>query len=135
MSKIGEELFRQRGIDRDMFCAKCGYNLRTRPRIGRCPECGNDYDARPLGTYGILQAESVTFPFDLCLATGVCGIIAACCLVHALLEQKWWSYLIEVTFIVIFVGLFRATRRRIGEFIRHRSAVSHARRQSEDHES
>jgi hypothetical protein len=28
-----------RVIDRDCPCARCGYNLRTRPASGRCPEC------------------------------------------------------------------------------------------------
>jgi hypothetical protein len=26
-------------IERDWSCANCGYNLRTQPRAGRCPEC------------------------------------------------------------------------------------------------
>ncbi len=29
-------------IEGDLPCATCGYNLRTLPREGRCPECGQD---------------------------------------------------------------------------------------------
>ena len=29
-------------IEDDLPCATCGYNLRTLPRKGRCPECGQD---------------------------------------------------------------------------------------------
>lgn len=32
-------------IDIDLPCARCGYNLRTRPRDGVCPECGDSVSA------------------------------------------------------------------------------------------
>ena len=27
-------------VENDLACAACGYNLRTQPAGGRCPECG-----------------------------------------------------------------------------------------------
>ncbi|RMF84182.1 MAG: hypothetical protein D6744_03530 [Planctomycetota bacterium] len=31
-------------IDADLACAGCGYNVRSLPRDGRCPECGHSVD-------------------------------------------------------------------------------------------
>lgn len=51
-----------RRMDRSLFCGKCGYNLRTLPYAGRCPECGNEYNARTLKMRGILIPQTVRFP-------------------------------------------------------------------------
>jgi len=64
MPRIGREIEQDRGITRNVHCAECGYNLRTRPVVGRCPECGGQYDSRPLGMRGILQPRDIRFPFD-----------------------------------------------------------------------
>ena len=34
-----------RALDFDVSCASCGYNLRGRPPLGRCPECGSHVGA------------------------------------------------------------------------------------------
>lgn len=76
MGILERQLLTRQTIPSDLFCAKCGYNLRTRPIISRCPECGNDYDARPVKMTGILRDEDVQFPmaawglFLLCGAMG-----------------------------------------------------------------
>ena len=63
MAHVGRELVQDAGIIRSTFCGKCGYNLRTRPTIGRCPECGNDYDARPQGMQGIFLPQDIRWPW------------------------------------------------------------------------
>jgi len=36
-----------------MYCSSCGYSLRNLPHIHQCPECGQEYNARPLVMKGI----------------------------------------------------------------------------------
>jgi len=76
MGLLERQLLTRQTIPSDLFCANCGYNLRTRAVISRCPECGSDYDARPVKMTGILRDEDVQFPlaawglFLLCGAMG-----------------------------------------------------------------
>jgi len=41
---ITRELLKTYGVDRDVACPRCGYNLRGNAG-GRCPECGKDVSA------------------------------------------------------------------------------------------
>ena len=60
-------------INQDCKCISCGYNLRTLPATGVCPECGNPYDAmaataRPRSPFSpVSAAVSVCF-FDIALS-------------------------------------------------------------------
>ena len=71
----------ERTLSRSVFCDRCGYNLRRLPYVGRCPECGNAYNARPLRLKGIYHAFDRKFPLlDIfvaiaCVATGVVMIV------------------------------------------------------------
>ncbi|GJM23724.1 MAG: hypothetical protein DHS20C16_01390 [Phycisphaerae bacterium] len=77
MAKIGQEIFQARGIDRSLFCSKCCYNLKTRPMIGRCPECGQQYDARSGSRRGIVQPQVIHWPVgDIFLTLISAGISA-----------------------------------------------------------
>ena len=53
---------RERVIAETLFCAECGYQLRMLPFIGRCPECGNAYNARSRHRKGIFVPELAEFP-------------------------------------------------------------------------
>jgi hypothetical protein len=40
VASFEQERSRTLFVDHDLECARCGYNLRTQPIAGRCPECG-----------------------------------------------------------------------------------------------
>lgn len=61
LERIEEEMFTDRRITGSVYCGRCGYNLRTLPFCYHCPECGNEYNARPLKMKGIY----VPFPGGL----------------------------------------------------------------------
>lgn len=64
---------RDRGvITASVYCGKCGYNLRTLPYVYQCPECGNEYNARPLSRRGIFPTSPYYIPLREMLATVVC---------------------------------------------------------------
>jgi hypothetical protein len=62
LERLAEDILANRIIVGNIYCAGCGYNLRTLPFAGRCPECGAEYNARPLKMQGIFDARLVEFP-------------------------------------------------------------------------
>lgn len=62
LDRLSQAVFTERRIDHSVFCSECGYNLRTLPYAGRCPECGGEYNARPAIRKGIYVSTEVVFP-------------------------------------------------------------------------
>ena len=62
LDRLAEDILADRIIVGNVYCGRCGYNLRALPYIGRCPECGSDYNARPLRMQGIFDSRLVVFP-------------------------------------------------------------------------
>ncbi len=60
-------------IDESVYCGTCGYNLRTLPWIGRCPECGSHYNARWKTRHGIFLPQELRFPLGDVFTTTVCA--------------------------------------------------------------
>jgi hypothetical protein len=78
LERLAEDHLAERIISMDLYCAGCGYNLRTRPYVGRCPECGGLYNARPLHMEGIFNAQLLVFPIgDVVGALLALGLAAA----------------------------------------------------------
>ena len=64
-----------RTLSHSVFCDRCGYNLRCLRYVGRCPECGNAYNARPLKLKGIYHAFDLKLPvLDIFVAIISVGI-------------------------------------------------------------
>ncbi len=75
-AQVADDIYRDRCISGDVYCGKCGYNLRTLPHAYTCPECGNAYNARPLTMKGIFSPHEMVFPSGALLTTIILGIIA-----------------------------------------------------------
>jgi hypothetical protein len=114
MAKIGQEIFQAKGIDRSLFCSECCYNLKTRPLIGRCPECGQQYDARSSSRRGIVEPQVIRWPIGDILLTLVTGGIGALTIGMAIKESAPWFLVWGIPFFimtVVFVGgTWRKTR-------------------------
>jgi hypothetical protein len=93
MARTGRELEQARGIDRDVFCAQCAYNLRTRPSVGRCPDCGGEYDCRPMRFKGILMPADLKFPFGNFFWAGISGVLGLFLLMAAVNEGAYLGIL------------------------------------------
>jgi len=63
MERIADEIYRDRRLTASVYCGRCGYNLRTLPYVYTCPECGNQYNARPRNMKGIFEPQEIFFPF------------------------------------------------------------------------
>ena len=62
LDRMADDIYLNRRIIGSIFCEKCGYNLKTLPYVHRCPECGSDYNARPLTMKGIFFPGNYDFP-------------------------------------------------------------------------
>ena len=62
LDRLAEDILADRVIVGNVYCGRCGYNLRTLPYTGRCPECGSNYNARALRMRGIFDSRLVEFP-------------------------------------------------------------------------
>jgi len=60
--RLADDIYKNRRITGWMYCGNCGYNLRTLPYVHTCPECGHEYNARPLTMRGIFLPHEARFP-------------------------------------------------------------------------
>ena len=114
----------ERVITDVLFCAACGYQLRMLPFIGRCPECGNSYNARSLHKDGIFVPESAEFPAtDILAALASAGV--ALWLAGGLLRHfDLWTLVFLALFGYLSVAFSRQSYVRLGLFIKGQRMAS-----------
>ncbi|MGD2108571.1 MAG: hypothetical protein PVI86_04180 [Phycisphaerae bacterium] len=74
LDRMADDMYKNRRLTESTYCAQCGYNLRTLPYVYTCPECGNEYNARPVLRHGIFSPHDVVFPFKDLLAAMVSAV-------------------------------------------------------------
>ena len=62
LDRLADDIYKNRRISGWIYCGNCGYNLRTLPYVYTCPECGHEYNARPLTMRGIFLPHEASFP-------------------------------------------------------------------------
>lgn len=62
LDHIADDVYKDRIITGTLYCGNCGYNLHSLPYVHTCPECGNQYNARPLMMKGIFFPHETYFP-------------------------------------------------------------------------
>jgi len=81
VERLNDEVWTDRRIGHNVYCANCGFNLRHAPYVGDCHECGQPYNARPLAMKGIFSPHEAHVPVGevllsaLCLFVGVSMIV------------------------------------------------------------
>jgi hypothetical protein len=69
LQQLAEDILSDRYISTNLHCSGCGYSLRTLRYVGRCPECGSEYNARKLWKEGVFSAGMLEFPIGNWLGT------------------------------------------------------------------
>lgn len=77
LARLADDYFRGIRLAHELHCGECGFNLITQPYSGRCPECGNDYNARPTVMKGIFIPGSVVPPIWPAVLLIVSGLVSA----------------------------------------------------------
>ena len=86
---LADEIYLDRRIVGQVYCGRCGYNLRTLPYKYRCPECGNEYNARPLIMRGVFKPHEMEFPYGNYILAAVLAIAAFAFGHNAFSPVKW----------------------------------------------
>lgn len=120
MGQLERQLLTRRTIAGNLFCGTCGYNLRTRPTVGVCPECGKDYDARPVSMHNILLDDDVAFPFPAVGGMLACGLLGAGFLHAAYNHGTDWAYVPGAMFAFLSILYAWHTWRNTARYIHHR---------------
>ena len=71
-------------IGHSLHCNKCGYNLHSLPYMGRCPECGQEYDAKATKMKGIFRDEEVELPIGDALGFLLFAVFTVCLIAASL---------------------------------------------------
>ena len=75
-----------------VHCGRCGYSLRTLPYVYKCPECGQEYNARSLKMKGIFLADQADWPMGI-LFLLACVVAAAVLFYGAFSPPDIWRLL------------------------------------------
>lgn len=113
LDRIADDIDKERVITSSVYCGRCGYNLRTLPFLYQCPECGNEYNARPLKMIGIFNPYAATFPTRDVLITLACAFVAVLFGVSAALAGNAKGLAIAAVFAACAIINGRSTWREI----------------------
>ena len=117
LQRLAEDILFERLISTNLFCANCGYNLRTLGYAGRCPECGSEYNARKLWMEGVFTAGMLEFPtgdwFGAVL-TGGLGVLLAAWGTNPVVG---WRLMFAVVLLLLAGFYVRSAWRRTGRYL------------------
>ena len=118
---LAEDILGHRGISANLFCAECGYCLRTLPYAGRCPECGSDYNARALWKEGVFTAGMLEFPGGDVLATIVLLGLAASFIGWGVRITNGGPVVVGLALLMIGAFYLRVSWKRTARYFRFRA--------------
>lgn len=90
LERLADDAYMDRRIGGYVYCERCGYNLRTLPYIYKCPECGQEYNARPLTMKGIFLPFQTTVPVLDTLSAVFWAVVAVVLLYTGIRPLNKW---------------------------------------------
>jgi len=120
LERLHDEMLQGTRLYHSVYCGRCGYNLRTLPYAGQCPECGGQYNARPLNMTGIFFAHYAQFPLFDVLASAVSLLFTAWIIGSSLTPFSPDQFYFGLVFGAVSVVYGARTLARISRFLRMR---------------
>jgi hypothetical protein len=132
LDKIAADIYNNRLIGGSTYCGVCGYNLRTLPYQYRCPECGNEYNARPLTMKGIFLAGDAELPVSDVLGVAFFGVAAFLFVQSGLNPPSPDRLLIGAAFLGLTIYHLTLGGHRIRRYLRARAIARRIRLSEQD---
>ncbi len=127
-----EGLDPDRTITYSVFCERCGYNLHYSTYVGRCNECGNPYNARPLMMKGIFSPHTLRFPLSDMLLAILCLGIAFVMIRAGINPVSPWRLVFGGVFGLFGILYVRLSARLRSHFIRFSRVLRRVRDEEEE---
>ncbi len=115
-----------------VYCATCGYNLRHASYVGRCPECGSDYNARPLKLENIFVEGALRFPSSEVFIGLFCTLIGGWLVPGAINPVSFLMLPIAVIMVLIGLAHLVTAYRRFIKYLRYRSILKRSQEEKDD---
>ncbi len=119
------DIFRDRVITGWVYCGNCGYNLHSLPYAYTCPECGNEYNARPLSMKGIFAPYNTSFPTSDVAVTLFSGAVTVALIISLVNRVEGWKVFVAVVFGVFTVVFALQGYRRLARYFKTRMIARH----------
>ena len=132
LERLAEDILADRVIVGNLYCDRCGYNLRTLPYAGRCPECGGEYNARPLKMHGIFDARLVVFPASDIFAAILTLGLGAWLILTGIRPMAQWHLFFGATSLVMGGFFVRSAWTRTARFFYFRGIARRIERGEEE---
>ncbi|MBU0718286.1 MAG: transposase, partial [Planctomycetes bacterium] len=131
--RLEDDILYDRRITGSMYCANCGYNLKTLPRVYTCPECGSSYNARRQPMEGIFFPSDAEPPISAMAWALGCSVLAILLLVRSFNPFREDIFFVGLIFGVLAVCLIYRASGAVGRFLKFRAlAKDIIRRQAEE---
>ena len=134
LDRLADDMYKDRVIRGSVYCGDCGYNLRTLPYVHRCPECGNDYNARPLKLTGIFSPHDTFFPFGDTAAMLLCAVLAAWMIYKGVTPTELQWLIAGGVFAALTLAFAAQAKGRLGRLIKSRTLTRRIARAEEEEE-
>lgn len=76
LDRLADDTYKNRVITGFIYCGHCGYNLHSLPYLYTCPECGQQYNARPSVMKGIFTPHAAHVPLSEIAGTLLFVVVA-----------------------------------------------------------
>lgn len=125
LERLADDIYKDRIITGWVYCGNCGYNLHSLPYAYTCPECGNEYNARPLAMKGIFAPHNTFFPTSDIAATLLCGAVTIALIISLVNRVEDWKFFVAVVFGVFTAVFALQGYRRLARYLKTRMIARH----------
>ncbi len=124
LERLADDAYKERRISGTVYCGNCGYNLRTLFYVYRCPECGQEYNARPLVMKGVFLPQNTSPPLADMAAAVLFGAVAYSLIDNATQPFEPVGFVMGLLAAILTVVYFGITLRRGRSYFKCRAIAA-----------
>ena len=116
LDRLADETYKNRTIAGFVYCGRCGYNLHSLPYVHTCPECGNQYNARPLSMTGIFTPHDASLPISELAGMILCLVVGGGLIWVGVTNPGTWQLVVGVAIVILAIVLGYQSYGRMARF-------------------